>query len=220
MILVNYAQPKINAVPVMPPHYIMNFIQYEVFDPKVYPPYSGNGLPPVKEYNVSYGQTYYDWSKFAMIENYTYCVPIFTQGNRWPCEFLNVNNISYLLSWGSSPFPPCCIFEQPWRPVGPRFLDKLSYNKTTILQGKSVDWWVLGADNPMNVFGYGIYPDVVNNTYYQPAVFYFAGLYNISNALTEGWCSQQFVDFQFVVPPEDVWNVPEDCVNAVKCNWP
>ncbi len=72
----------------------------------------------------SRGTVYYNWAIEAQIEDREdYCVNIFPVSNNFPCTFHNINNISYLISSGpNSPFPPCCIFAQPFHPPAPSFL--------------------------------------------------------------------------------------------------
>jgi hypothetical protein len=57
-----------------------------------------------------------------MIEIYKdFCIPIFTLPTTnydFPCNFLNVNNISYLINTGTptKERPACCIFQKDFHP--------------------------------------------------------------------------------------------------------
>mmetsp|Transcript_20103 Transcript_20103/g.52184 ORF Transcript_20103/g.52184 Transcript_20103/m.52184 type:complete len:304 (+) Transcript_20103:68-979(+) len=55
------------------------------------------GSPPTPRV-VSAMQSQYDWTRHAMRERYSdICVPIFPKGSMWTCDFVNVDNTSYLL---------------------------------------------------------------------------------------------------------------------------
>ena len=58
-----------------------------------------------------------------------FCVPIFPNGTHWPCEFLNVDGISYLISSGASPYATCCVLRKPFYPPSPDFIKSIPYNK-------------------------------------------------------------------------------------------
>ena len=55
---------------------------------------------------------------------YDFCVPIFPNGSNWKCDFLNTQGVSFLVMYEDRPInqPPCCIFEKPWMPPAPDFL--------------------------------------------------------------------------------------------------
>ena len=78
-----------------------------------------------------------------MIEIYdSHCVPIFEGSTSWPCHFLNTNKTAYLITFTASAHrPPCCIFQQPFYPPPPNFLDNVPYNGTSLLAGRTVNWW-------------------------------------------------------------------------------
>jgi hypothetical protein len=198
-----------HGAPSLPQYFQMTWKIYAVNNNSAPPPYKPT--PPVP-YDTGFGLTYYDWTRHSMKEVYkTFCVPIFPQGNKWPCVFLNTNNVSYLISQ-NSPFSPCCIFMKPFSPPAPNFLDvaKLPFNQTISLYGKLVDFWVLDGDDPAEPFGYGFYRDRIG-TQRIPAVFWFRS--------EGGWTSQEFHDFVMRRPTEREWDVPTECVNAPSCGF-
>jgi hypothetical protein len=62
----------------------------------------------------------------SMVEQYyDFCVPIFPAGNNWTCHFVNTQSVSYLVTFEDRPEnqPPCCVFENPWYPPAPNFVE-------------------------------------------------------------------------------------------------
>lgn len=61
-----------------------------------------------------------------MIEQYfDFCA----NGSNWKCHFLNTQGVSYLVMFEDRPpnAPPCCVFENPWYPPAPNFIEVI-YN--------------------------------------------------------------------------------------------
>jgi hypothetical protein len=118
--------------------------------------------------------------------------------------------------------PPCCVFGNPWLPPAPDFAKVLAYNETTpFVFGTKVGsamWYTTGFDSPQDLaFGYGfVGPQdkrrVINNDGDDvgvPAGFFF-------NAV-QGWCQQNFFNFNTDQPDPSIWNVPQSCNNAPAC---
>lgn len=166
---------------------------------------------PVKPYTQGTGSTFYDWDRHSMLEVYDdFCVPIFEQGNNWRCHFLNINGTSYLVSW-DGPLSPCCVFAEDFNPPSPDFLNaaKVPFNKTTSLEGRDVNWWVLDGDDPAEPFGYGFVAD--KHAVGTPAGFWFRS--------DNGYASQIFYDVDVSRPDPRTWDLPSACVNAPSCNF-
>ena len=127
-----------------------NWTMYTSYSRDTLPPFV-NGIPP-PPYQAARGAVFYDYSIGAIKEEYyDFCIPIFAmipEGNRFPCTFLNVRNVSYLRTYGSPPkAPSCCIFLKPWNPPPPNFLTfapqsnwSISYNGTTTMNNRYVNW--------------------------------------------------------------------------------
>lgn len=66
------------------------------------PPWAQTPVPQV----TTAMESVYDWNQHAMRETYhDACVPIFQTGSMWSCDFVNVNNTSFLLQVGTLPPP-------------------------------------------------------------------------------------------------------------------
>ncbi|EFA76268.1 hypothetical protein PPL_10029 [Heterostelium album PN500] len=175
------------------------------------PPFSNNNIPP--PFKGGSGRTYYDWSNQAMHEVYNdFCVPIFSNGSDWTCDFINVKGVSYLVTHDDRPadVPPCCIFGDPWYPPAPNFIQTCGavQNVTSSLNGQQVDYWTIYLPDSGS-FGYGFYANGTSNGW-TPASFYFA-------AAPSGWTIQNFENFQPTTPPANAFQVPDSCINASPC---
>lgn len=164
-------------------------------------------------------RTFYDWRRKAMREVYDdACVPIFPTGSSWSCDFLNVNDTSYLLRHADRPVdqPECCVFERPWEPPAPTFLAGAPFLRTTQLKGRTVNWYQL--DVPVDEggpFGYGFFADSG-----LPAGFYFGAFWHWANGTNAPGATLQYYD-HFApdqAPPESTWVVPASCQTASRCS--
>jgi len=189
-----------------PQWFVTNWTMYSTPLDANEPPYTSNNGLPDPPYRATRGASFYDWTKFAMLGVYVEeCVPIFPHGSRWPCHFLNANNVSYLLTFDDQPkgHPPCCIFRKPWLPPSPTFVQHIPYNTSTLLNGETVDWYVLNGPMPAP-FGYGFY-----HSSSSPAAFYFRGFL--------GWTMQVYANFTNEQPQAAVFEIPSVCANATLC---
>ena len=210
--------------PILPQYYEANFVEYTALTAPP-PPYI-NGLPPAAPPSRLYsskGFTYYDWSVKSMIEQrFEYCVNVFPFSNNFSCSFVNVNNISYLTSNGTSHLPPCCVYGDPWMPPPPDFLRT---REVTTVANTSVRWrgrrptdsvtWFsnLGIPPPDGPFLYA-YTELRR----EPAVvlpnvavfdcFSFPGV--------QGWVQQNFYNQKAKKPHPSVWNLPQECLPVSK----
>eukprot|EP00040_Diaphanoeca_grandis_P038987 m.257869 g.257869 ORF g.257869 m.257869 type:complete len:237 (-) comp35802_c0_seq1:188-898(-) len=191
------------------------------------PPWTGPlPLPRI----VNKMESWYDWDNKRMRETYhDMCVPIFPKGSMWSCDFLNVNNISYLLQHEdrAAGQPECCIFEKPWVPPRPTFGDTLFFKTTTteIINNAptKVQWWESKGVSVQDggPFGYGWYESAKETLV--PYAFYFGAFWNNANGtFTPAFTLQNWGNtFVAGTPPESVWVVPASCNSAKPCsNWP
>ena len=117
----------------------MNWTIYNVPAENPWPPYTDDVIAP--PYCAGRANSYYDWSKRALLEMYhDFCVPIFQNGSNWRCHFLNVNDTVYLISLdNTSPYPPCCVFGHPWEPPSPDFVKNMPYNRVNTVNTDGFD---------------------------------------------------------------------------------
>lgn len=168
-------------------------------------------------------ESYYDWRLKALREVYhDACVPIFTNGSQWSCDFLNINGTSYLLQHADRPAgqPECCVFLSPWNPPAPDFLEKsgAAYLRSTRVAGQTVNWWQSNVSQQEGgPFGYGYAQDGKT-----PVGFYFGGFWNYANGtFAPTMIMQTYSDFSATPPPSSTWELPASCSSATKCtNWP
>lgn len=147
------------SAPILPTAYTANWILFDTPDNTTIPPY--NATLPAGSY--SFGTTYYDWSKQAMVEvYYDKCIDIFpSAGNNYSCMFLNVNASTFLTRSFANGTNSCCLFETPWYPPPPNFLhqDGISFagvtHKMSVLP---INWWNIPVPPPAGPFSYGFYP--------------------------------------------------------------
>lgn len=198
--------------PSWPEHFQTKWTIYDVPHEQPWPPYSAE---PATPYAAGSGATYYDWAKRAIIEVYNdFCVPIFVNGSNWPCRFLNVDNVAYLISPSKlSGFPDCCVFGKPWSPPEPTFLDApgIFLNQTSKLGGAPVDWYEMpGSADEGAPFGYGFFKTETQG-WRTPAGFYFRAV--------QGWTQQNFYDFEVKVPDAHWFDLPPQCKSAPSCGF-
>ncbi|KAL9658049.1 hypothetical protein ABK040_012287 [Willaertia magna] len=231
-------KPIPTSAPLLPKFFTTEWLIVAGFNTTVYP-YHWNPYPPTRnnkytKYEAGTGRTYYDSEKQYMLEVYDqFCVPIFEKdsypyNSNWPCKFLNVDFVSYLISPkpSSSPFPECCVFgEKVFHPPHRGFLNEnhVPYNSTTTIFNEPIDWWVIdhqGPDqDPAEPFGYGFYQNVfVADGSRQPAAFWFRTS-GISETKRDAFTIQYFRNMTISRPSDDVWKIPKSCVNAPNCGF-
>eukprot|EP00026_Physarum_polycephalum_P016797 Phypoly_transcript_17798.p1 GENE.Phypoly_transcript_17798~~Phypoly_transcript_17798.p1 ORF type:complete len:235 (+),score=27.21 Phypoly_transcript_17798:31-705(+) len=195
-------------LPVWPNQAITNWTIYNA-PPSPIPNLYVDGIPP-PPYSAGRGMTYYDWSFKAMREVYLdFCVPIFPNGSNWKCDFLNVNATSYLIMYDDRPQgqPECCVFEEPWYPPAPNFLQVSNAvpNGTGTVWGQPVEWFFIDVSADFGgPFGYSYFTSPLS-----PSSFYFGGV--------TGWILQQYQNFTDAKPSFDVWKIPPACLGAPNC---
>ena len=181
-------------------------------------------LMPPAPFTFSRMEAFYDWEYRALRETYhDFCVPIFPGGFQWSCDFVNVNNISYLLQHADRPklHPECCIFRKPWSPPSPDFVPHsgiLSYLKNSTYGGETIAWWQTTSvsRDEGGPFGYGY--SIGADGGLTPRAFYFGGLWPYSNGTLGGaFTMQYFEGFRAAKPPASTWDLPASCARATAC---
>ncbi|CAF1364879.1 unnamed protein product [Rotaria sordida] len=212
-----------STAPIWPNYFTYQWTMAHVYDDIQLPPYS---TIPMLNTTVGRGRTYYDWSLPAMIEYYyDICIPIFeATSNNFTCNFLNVNEIAYLVVTDprATGRPPCCIYQNPWNPPAPDFLQKApgaKYNGTGVFYTRPVRWWVLDdPQDPAGPFGYSFFEDTCKssssltpeNMMCTPSQFFFRA--------TTGFASQFFDNYKVEKPDPSVFTVPDSCIDAQPCD--
>jgi hypothetical protein len=133
------------ADPQYPPYWQSRWTMFRVFQnyQRNLPPYAGRPpapLVPGRDYEVSYGATYYDstWrgrtageGEGAMMEHYERrCLPIFPIPNNYTCSFISLGNIAYFVTYEQdrpAGMPPVCLFSPLNHPPRRDFIKHLPY---------------------------------------------------------------------------------------------
>lgn len=117
--------PNEPSDPLFPLYFTAKWTMYRVFNnySDHMPPYDGKPPAPLeegKDYQVSYGETYYDstWEgpngeRGAMMEHYVdYSLPIFPIENNFTSSFISLGDTAYFLTYDDRPkgMPPICLF--------------------------------------------------------------------------------------------------------------
>lgn len=219
--------------PQYPPWWSSDWTMYRVFSSfdKFPPPYAS---PPAgltaRDYEVSYGSTYYDASyvppdgdgQGAMMEHYVKrCLPIFPFANTFTCSFISLGNKAYFLRYEDRPpgTPACCQFSLQNHPPRQDFIKHLPYNaaQSTHLRA-SLQAYSLTVGPQKILFGYAFEkrarPDSVDHSaapYRHPQSFFFSGA--PTDPPNAPIVSQNYTNFRMQKPnPVSTWNqVKEMC---------
>ena len=158
------------------------------------------GLVAGRDYEVSYGATYYDstWKgpggEGAMMEHYEKrCLPIFPGiPNNFTCSFISLGDTAFFLTYPQDRpkgMPPACLFSPVNHPPRRDFITHLPYSPGDSAQlgagGQAYSFWVGGDGKPFQtgvapdqtanggvMFGYAFAPA---NGKLLPQSFYFSG---------------------------------------------
>ena len=168
--------------PVYPLYWCAKWTMYRVYSEnysKYLPPYDGK--PPKelvegKDYEVSYGATYYDstWGggKGAMMEFYDKrSLPIFPIDNKYTSAFISLGDDAYYLTWEDRPdgMPPISHFSELNHPPRRDFIKHLPYSKGDSkqlggkIQGYSLWTSPRGQNPPGPPVQTGVSPDRTND---------------------------------------------------------
>lgn len=195
------------ANPLYPPYWQSRWTMYRVYNnyQRNMPPYDRRPPPPLRpgrDYEVSYGATYYDstWrgrpgqGQGAMMEHYERrCLPIFPIPNNYTCSFISLGNTAYFVTYEQdrpAGMPPVCLFSSMNHPPRRDFIKHLPYAPRDSRQlgpgAQAYSFWVAAVGGqpiqtgaspdrtqfPAILFGYAFAP--VNGRM-QPSSFYFSG---------------------------------------------
>ena len=167
------------ADPIYPAFWQSRWTMYRVFAnyAGALPPYAGapKGLVPGRDYEVSYGATYYDstWKSAgkgpdgegAMMEHYEKrCLPIFPfTNNTFTCSFISLGNTAFFLTYPQDRpkgMPPVCLFSNFNHPPRRDFITHLPYSAADSAQlgagAQAYSFWVGDDGKP---FQTGVKPD-------------------------------------------------------------
>lgn len=226
------------ADPVYPEYWVSDWTMYRVFNGYAEnpPPYRGappQALQPGRDYEISYGTTYYDstWGngQGAMMEKYDLrCLPIFPIPNNFSCAFISLGNTAYFLTYDRdrpSGMPPVCLFANWNHPPRRDFIKHLPYaigdSQRLGNGGQGYSFWTAASTGrPIQIgvspdrtadqaimFGYAFAPNTAGEM--QPQSFYFSG-YPLAPA-NAPIVSQNYTDFAARRPdPEETWNLVKD----------
>lgn len=193
------------ADPLYPPFWQSRWTMYRVYNnyQRHLPPYDGRPpapLRPGRDYEVSFGATYYDstyrgqWGEGAMMEHYERrCLPIFPIPNNYTCSFISLGNVAFFVTYEQdrpAGMPPVCLFSPMNHPPRRDFIKHLPYALGDSRQlgpgAQGYSFWVAAVGGqpvqtgaspdrtpyPAILFGYAFAP--VNGRL-QPSSFYFSG---------------------------------------------
>lgn len=161
--------------PEFPAYWVSHWTMYRVFKytPTTMPPYDGKPPKPLvdgKDYETSYGITYYDstWQgksgTGAMKEHYEKrCLPIFPIDNHYSCSFISLGDVAYFVTYADRPawMPKVCLFSPLNHPPRRDFITHLPYSAGDSMQLKNkiqgYSFWISSHDGkPVQT---GVSPD-------------------------------------------------------------
>ncbi len=150
------------------------------------------------------GVVYYDWEQRKVVEeHFDFCVPIFPGGDDFPCRFLGVEDKAYLITFNADGSSNCCMFLDKFGPPINTFIDQMTFHKTTVVSGRTIDWWLMAIPMP-GPFGYGFDRDTG-----LPYGFWFQSI--------NGWAQMVYDDVQLTFDDTNVFEPPEACDPARAC---
>lgn len=156
-------------------------------------------LVPGRDYQVSFGATYYDstWrgptGEGAMMEHYEhFCLPILRVANDFTCSFISLGDIAFFVTYPEDRprgMPPVCLFSPVNHPPRRDFIRHLPYSRADSARlgrgAQAYSFWVdaesgrpvqTGASPDRTgtgiLFGYAFAPV---DGQLQPQSFYFSG---------------------------------------------
>lgn len=220
--------------PVYPAYWVAGWTMYRVFNgyaqnPPPYPGKPPEALRPGRDYEISYGKSYYDstWrggtGEGAMMEHYDKrCLPIFPIPNNYTCSFISLGDATFFVTYEDRPgwMPPVCLFSHFNHPPRRDFVKHLPYSRQDSARigegGQGYSFWVRHSDGKVMqagaapdrtgddgiLFGYGFQK---RDGAVMPQSFYFSGVpAPVPNAPI---VSQNYTNFQAIRPdPAITWD--------------
>jgi hypothetical protein len=225
--------PGVPPDPIYPPYWSSRWTMYRVFRGyQAYPPpYRGAPPKPLlagRDYEVSYGATYYDstwsgaWGRGAMKEHYDRrCLPIFPIPNNYSCSFISLGDVAFFVTYADRPawMPKVCLFSPVNHPPPRDFIAHLPYSADDSRRlgprGQGYSFWVdpvsgavirTGARyNPATpdaiLFGYAFAPGAAGKI--EPQSFYFSG--STDKPPNAPIVTQNYTGFAATRPPASTW---------------
>lgn len=218
--------PSEPSDPQYPKWGLSDWTMYRVFQKydELTPPYDSppQGLTR-NDYEVSFGQTYYDSTYIpededgqgAMMEHYEKrCLPIFPQDNKYTCSFVSLGNKAYFLRYDDKDLkekPSICLFSPENHPPRQDFIKHLPYNPTDSAHlNNSLQAYSQRFDEGEVLFGYAFNkkptPDSFDSTaepYRHPHSFYFSGY--PETPPNAPMVSQNYSNFRREKPTSEIW---------------
>ena len=165
--------------PYYPAYWSSHWTMYRVFYnyADYPPPYDGAPPPelkPGRDYQISYGATYYDstWrgpsGEGSMMEQYDeWCLPIFPIANHYSCLFISLGDTAFFLAGNDRPkwMPPICLFSPRNHPPRTDFISHLPYSSSDsarlVNHVQAYSFWIDGTTGkPIQV---GVNPDRIKD---------------------------------------------------------
>lgn len=212
--------------PSYPPTWVSEWTMYRVFAgyEENLPPWASPpaGLTAGKDYEVSYGATYYDDTYVpadgdgtgAMMEHYEKrCLPIFPIDNTFTCSFISLGNNAYFLTYEADrpkDMPPCCMFSPYNHPPRPDFIKHLPYSaEDSAHLDDTLQAYRYVTPAPENIwFAYAFEKDQyldAGKKYLRPQSFYFSGY--PQPPANAPFVSQTYSNFRIEKPdPKQTWD--------------
>mmetsp|Transcript_16822 Transcript_16822/g.25127 ORF Transcript_16822/g.25127 Transcript_16822/m.25127 type:complete len:269 (+) Transcript_16822:27-833(+) len=193
--------------------------QFITYDDEDRPPYAA-GHP--KEYDVYYGNTWYDWSGYRQFQTFTsgaFSGLGCAYSKNTTCAMLNIGSTawSWMLEGEQNPAGPCCV-EQNVAVLPPNFIDGLTKKPNSKIlspfpwdkQQEEASW----NETPDGLFGYGYYTNVTlsDGIHAKPAGHYGHNFFGIP-----GWRWQTYLYFDLSSPDPSVFELPPFCEDAPPC---
>lgn len=226
--------PGVPPDPIYPAHWSSRWTMYRVFSGyQVFPPPYRSAPPRAlregKDYEVSYGATYYDstWTgpsgTGAMKEHYDKrCLPIFPIDNHYSCSFISLGDIAYFVTYDDRPawMPKVCLFSPVNHPPRRNFISHLPYSADDSRRlgpkGQGYSFWVDPVTNkvlrtgarwdPLTpdaiLFGYAFAPNARGEM--EPQSFYFSG--SADSPPNAPIVTQNYTGFTAAKPPASTWS--------------
>lgn len=188
--------PKENpkVAPLLAEQFSMEWDMFE-FASEERPPFAKVPEPHI----ILRGTTHYDWKRQAMTEIYhDKCIDIFPQGRDYRCQFLSLEDKTYLIRSPENEPVSCCLWsKEGFHAPRPDVIRNMRFDTSIPLGLRTMDSWLLDIPLP-GPFGYGFYRDTA-----EPAAFWFP--------VISGWVQQNFRNYVEAKPENKAFDLPSSC---------